>query len=281
MRKACIYLLIFLFSLNSCIKIEEDPFVTLSPSVEFRGYVLKDKAVVNASVYAGPVFGNPGNIPTVFEYQGEISFYDEPTGELITSKTISGNGPNIIIETQVTAESFENVIIEVSGEVTAYADKDSDGDRANDVLLDKSQFYEVADLPDVINLDNYPVVILDPSVEFQTYFRDHQLYITSTASANPTYQVTASYPILFTFDGVVQVYDRDSESLVKSGTLDEEGLTSAVTVVTDTSSYDGFVIIATGTVECTGDIASDGDPSNDIQISSAEFIETVVIDFTE
>ncbi len=281
MKKTIIYFLVFLFPVNSCIKIEDEPFVTLTPTVEFQGYILKDKAVVNTTVYAGPVFGNPGNIPTVFMYEGEVSFYNEDTGELIASAQITGDGLAAIIETEVTADTYENVIIEASGIITAYADKESDGDRANDIVLHKSVFYEVADLPDVVNLENYPVVTMDPSVEFQTYFRDHQLYITSTASANPTYQVTASFPILFTFNGVLQVYDRDSELLIKSGTLDEEGLTSAVTVVADTTSYSGFVIIATGTVECTGDIAADGDSSNDIRISNAEFIETIVIDFDE
>jgi len=281
MRKIFIYILILGTSLSSCITIEDDPFVTLTPTVEFRGYVLNNKAIVNTTVNAGPIFGNPGNIPTVFMYQGVVSFYEESSGDLITSTQITGDGLTAVVESQVTSENYQGVIIEVSGIVSAYADKESDGKRSNDILLNKSEFYEVASLSDVISLDDYPVVTMSPTVEFQTHIRNKELYITSTVSVNPGYIVTSSYPIVFTHDGVLQIYDKVTGALVKSGALDGTGLTSAVTILQDTATYDGFVIIASGMIECTGDIASDGSSANDILISTAEFQEVLEMDLRE
>lgn len=281
MKKLIIYITILLFTATSCITIEDDPFVIVDPTVVFRGHLLDDMVVVNSTVYANPAFANPGNIPTVFVFEGEIDLYNELTGELLATTPIEGDGLSTVIRTEAEAASLDNIIVSAAGTVSAYADKESDGDPSNDLFLHKSEFYEVANLAEVINLPNYPIVTMDPDIEYQTYLKANELYITATIYSNPTYVNTGSFPILFRYDGVMQVYDPVSGTLLRSSTITGNGLTNAVTVLTDTTGYDGFIVITSGNITCTGDIGNDGNTGNDIPISTAEFNEVFPVDLEE
>lgn len=281
MKKLIIYSTILLFSVTSCITIEDDPFVIVDPTVSFRGHLLKDQVVVNSTIYANPAFTNPGNIPTVFVYEGTIELYNELTGNLLAETPITGDGLSTVIETQAAAAGLDNIVVTASGTVSAYADKESDGDPSNDLFLHKSDFYEVASLAEVINLPDYPVVNMDPSVEFQTYIKGKELYTTATILSNPEFVNTGSFPILFKYDGVMQIYDAVSGALLRSGSITGGGLTNSVTVLADTTGYDGFIVIASGNITCTGDIGGDNNSSNDILISTAEYYEVFPVDLRE
>jgi hypothetical protein len=281
MKKLIIYVAILMVALTSCITIEDEPFVIVDPAVEFRGHLLDDKVVVNSTVYANPAFTNPGNIPTVFVYEGTIELYNELTGALVATTPITGDGLSSVIRTEADAASLDNIIVSSSGTVSAYADKESDGDPSNDLFLHKSEFYEVANLSDVISLPNYPIVTMDPDIVYQTYFKGEEMYTTATILANPVYVNAGSFPILFRYDGVMQLYDAGSGALLRSSTITGNGLTNATTVVTDTTGYDGFVLITSGNITCTGDIGSDGNAGNDIPISTAEYYEVYTVDLRE
>lgn len=281
MRKLSIILLTIIFSITGCITIEDEPLVTVSPAIEFQGYIQGEEVHVTATVRANPTFVNPGNIPTVFEYEGELELYNGDSGALLTSSDITGDGLSTIAKAIADADAFEKIVIVASGSVSAFADKDSDGDRSNDLFLHKASFYEVINMSEVINLQDYPVIIMEPTVEFQPHIRGTELFTTSVVAANPDYLNSGSFPILFGYDGVIQVYDETSGALLKSSALTGSGLTNAVTVVVDTTSFDGFVIIASGTITCTGDVDSDGESANDIFISSAEFYGLLEVDLTE
>lgn len=133
----------------------------------------------------------------------------------------------------------------------------------------------------VIEIEDYPVVILEPSVDFQLHIKNSELYSTVTVRANPYYVETGPAPIIFDYNGVMQLYDEDSGALLKSSSLSGDGLANAVTLAADTATFNGFVIIASGTISCSADIESDGDPSNDLFISSAEYHEVLVVDLEE
>jgi hypothetical protein len=281
MKNIFIYSILVLFAATSCITIEDDPFVIVDPAVEFRGHLLDDKVVVNSTVYANPAFTNPGNIPTVFVYEGAIDIYNELTGSLLASTPIEGDGLSTVIKTEADAASLDNIIVSASGTVAAYADKESDGDPSNDLFLHKSEFYDVANLSDVINLPDYPIVTMDPLIEYQTYFKGEELYTTATIFSNPTYVNTGSFPILFGYDGVLQIYDGGSGVLLRSISITGSGLTKAVTILSDTTGFDRFVVITSGNITCTGDIGSDGNVGNDILISTAEYYEVFPVDLEE
>jgi len=281
MKKLIIYLALVMVAATSCITIEDEPFVIVDPAVEFRGHLLDDQVVVNSTVYANPAFTNPGNIPTVFVYEGAIELYNELTGTLLATTPITGDGLSTVIRTEADATSMDNIIVSASGTVSAYADKESDGDPSNDLFLHKSEFYDVANLSDVISLPNYPIVTMDPDIVYQTYLKGKELYTTATVLVNPTYVNAGSFPILFRFNGVMQLYDAGSGALLRSSTITGSGLTNATTVVTDTTGRDGFIVITSGNITCTGDIGSDGNAGNDIPISTAEYYEVFPIDLRE
>ncbi len=275
-------LIIFLLVTSiSCIRIENDPLVTVSPFVEFQAHIRSDKVYATAIIAANPTFIDPGNIPTVFSYEGKFELYNEVSGALLAQTEIEGSGLNSVIEAVASAEDFENMILIASGSVSAYADKDSDGDRSNDLFLHTSSFYEVTNLSEVINIQNYPVVVLDPGVDFQWAVRNKQLYTTATIRANPDYIVTGIDPIVFEYDGVMQLYDELSGILLKSSSLSGDGLSQAVTIANDTTGFDGFIIIVSGVISCRADIGSDGEAGNDLPVSSAEFNDILIIDLDQ
>jgi hypothetical protein len=281
MKKAFLYSIILLVALNGCIVIEDDPFVILSPEVTLQSHVKGNTVYVTATIFANPAFGTPGNIPTVFSYQGEVTLYNETTGAELDSKVIAGDGTRAIVEVSASANTLQNMVIIVSGRVLAHADKGSDGDPTNDILLDKAEFYQMQLLSEVISLQDFPVVTLAPAVEYQSHFRGTELYTTATITANPTYINTGIEPILFGYSGLVQIYDTATGALLKSSTISGSGLSTNVTILVNTATINGLVIITSGTVTCTVDVGADGNASNDLTVSSARFYSTQVVDLTE
>lgn len=281
MKRILLYSLALLFAVTSCITIEDEPFVTVAPDVEFVGHILKNKVVVTATIHANPAFINPGNIPTIFYYEGLIELYNASSGILLGSSEITGDGLTAVVEVEADDDDFEKILVIASGTVSAYADAGSDGETENDLFLHKSTFYEERSLAEVINIQDYPVVTMAPDVEYQLHIRGSDLYTAATISANPTYINTGTFPMLFEYNGVIQVYDQVTGALLKSSTIRGEGLTNAVTVINDTTGFNGFVVITSGGIVCSGDVESDGSNSNDIFISQAEFYEVLTVDLTE
>jgi len=281
MQKNLLIIILGVILLNSCITIEDEPFLTMSPTVTFQGHLRHDSVFVTATVNTNAAFTNPGNIPTNFVYEGTVELYNSDTGELIATQDITGDAISAIVEVATNAEDFDEMVVIASGSISAYADKESDGDLSNDQFITKSNFYQVISLAEVVNVEAYPVVTLSPDVDFQAHIRGTDLYTTSVVTANPVYLNTGGFPILFEFNGVIQVYDVTSGALLRSSAISGDGLSNAVTVVTDTTNFSGFVIISSGTITCTGDIESDGISSDDIFISSAEFYGLLDVDLEE
>jgi len=281
MKRILLYSIFLLAGMTGCITIVDEPLVTVSPTVDFRGHIRGDQVYITATVFANVGIVNPGNIPTVYEYDGSIGVYNQDTGDLLAFGNISGDGLSSVNEVSLDAEDFEQFVVVVSGTVSASADIEADGDPSNDLLLHTAEFYEVITLADIIEISDYPIVTMTPAVDYQGYFKGTDFYITATISANPAYVNAGSFPILFEYDGVLQIYDEGSGALLRSSSVNGHGLSNSVTVLSDTTNFDGFVVIASGDITCTGDIGSDGDDSNDILISTAEYYEVLVVDLIE
>lgn len=281
MRKRILYIAILLITVNSCIVIEDDPLVVVTPTVNFQGHIRSGNVYVTATINANPAFINPGNIATVFLYTGELSLYSTVTGELLNSTEIAGDGLTNIVEVSASAESFDKIVIIASGSIAAYADKESDGDASNDLFLHQADFYQELLVADIISLSDYPIITLAPEVDFQTYIRGGELYATSTISANPAYINQGNSPAVFTYNGILQIYDETSGALLKSRAITGNGLSNSATVFSDTASFSGFIVISSGEVTCTGDVDADGDPSNDIFISNSKFYDIILVDLIE
>ncbi|MFZ5940840.1 MAG: hypothetical protein ACOYXB_09715 [Bacteroidota bacterium] len=275
------YILLLLLVFQGCIRIENDPLVTVTPSIEFQGHIRNDEVHVTATIRANPTFVDPGNIPVIIYYEGTIDLYNTVSGELLTSEPITGKGLTSIVVAIASAKDFEDIIIIASGTVSAYADKESDGDPSNDLFLHSSDFYQELSVADIISIVPYPVVTMQPAVEFQTYIRSSELYTTATVTVNPDYVLTGESSILFKHEGVLQIYDVVSGALLKSSSMAGNGLSNAVTILADTSSFDGFIIIASGVITCSEDVENDSNTSNDRFISSADFYEVLEVDLRE
>ncbi len=281
MKKIYILVGCLFLTMSGCIVIENDPFLLVDPVLEFYAHIRKDSLYVTSTVNANPTFVDPGNIPTVITYKGDLEIYNEETGLLLGSAQITGDGLNTLVEASALFENFEHIIVIATGIVSAYADKGSDGDSSNDIFIHESDFYELVYLNDLLNLEGYPVVTMDPEIDYQTYFSNHQLVTTATISANPDYIVAGNIPVIFDYEGVMQVTDQETGALLKSTTIDDEGLSIAVSILADTVSYNNFVIHVSGTLTARADLGSDGDPSNDLFVASTEFNDVINVDLNQ
>jgi hypothetical protein len=281
MKKALYFGILVLIMLQSCLILEEDPIVILRPSINFQGYIQSDQIFISASLLANPDYITPGNIPTLFKYSIDLQIYNKVTGELLNTVSESGDGSSGSIEISATANRLRDLYLIASGTVSCSADKGSDADPSNDVFIAATDFNEVTDIADVVTLDEEPLVILSPSVVFQTNIRSSDLYATAKVNANPNFIVNGDIPVVISYSGVLQVFDETSGALLKSTTVEGSGYSTAVSILADTTSYSGMILIANGEAICSADVGADGDPSNDIEISRAEFYESLRVDLTE
>jgi hypothetical protein len=266
---------IFVFSLlfSSCLIVEEDPIISLNPSVDIQASFRNNELYVTSIISANPTYVQVGNIPARFTSDGSISIYNETNGTLIDSYDFEGQG--ITKSTALTTDivSIDDLIIVVSGTFWCYADRGSDASSDNDVLIGSSAFFEQQLVDELIIEDVLPVITLNPTVAIQSHIRNRDLYATATLAANPNYILLGDVPAYFDYDGVMQLYDRESGALLRSRAIDGSGSSSVSTLLIDTTGYQGFVLIVDAEIVCFGDVGSDNDASNDVVLTNAEIFE--------
>ncbi len=280
MRKLLLCVVSVLVLTQGCLVLEEEPLVVLSPNVDFQANVRGNTLYVTAAFSANPNYITAGNIPALFYYEGTIELYDKQSGDLLVDADFKGQGQSAEIEVSTEPEALENVVIVIYGNTSVYADTKSDGDTTNNQFVTASDFYVTRELSEVMTLDTDPVVLLTPSVIFQTHIRNSELYATATINANPNFLVLGTIPVYFGYDGVLQVYDQVSGALVRSVNISGSGLANAVNTVADTTGRDGLVIIASGMVYAYADVGSDQLTANDKTLNYAEFYQVLTVDLT-
>jgi len=144
-------LVLALLVFTSCLRIEEEPILLINPIAEISAHIKDQKMFATVLVNVNPQVLTPGNIPTIFEFLGELAIYNTTTGNEIDVKAFSGGGLSQVYT--VSADTIEQVrfVVIASGTINAYADIGNDEDAANDKLISSGHFYQeqqflVADL---------------------------------------------------------------------------------------------------------------------------------------
>ena len=131
--------------LTSCLTIEEEPILLINPSAEISAHIKDQKIYATAMVSANPLVLTAGNIPTLFEFAGELAIYNTMNGNIIDVTAFSGGGLSQVYTVTADTASHVRYIVVASGTINAYADIDNDGDDSNDKLVSSGDFYQEAE----------------------------------------------------------------------------------------------------------------------------------------
>jgi hypothetical protein len=144
MRTLSVIILASLMALSGCLSIEEEPILLINPTVEISAHVKNQKIFATALVNVNPQVLFVGNIPTVFEFSGELAIYDTDNGNIIDVNTFSGGGLSQVYTVTADTADRRRFIVIASGTINAYADIGNDGDSSNDKLVSGGDFYQEA-----------------------------------------------------------------------------------------------------------------------------------------
>ena len=144
MRIHSAIILVSLLVLSSCLNIEEEPILLINPTAEISAHVKNQKIFATALVNVNPQVLFAGNIPTVFEFSGELAIYDPGNGNIIDVNTFKGGGLSQVYTVTADTAGRRRFIVIASGTIDAYADIGNDGDTSNDKLISGGDFYQEA-----------------------------------------------------------------------------------------------------------------------------------------
>lgn len=142
MMKAKILVPLFLMILAaSCINFEEEPILLIHPTAELSAHVKNERLFATALINVNPQILTAGNIPTIYEFIGELAIYNTVTGLAIDVHAFSGGGLAQVYTVSADTATHKSFVVIASGTVNAYADIGNDQDAANDRLISSGDFH--------------------------------------------------------------------------------------------------------------------------------------------
>ncbi len=135
---------LFLLMMVSCINLEEEPIIQINPSVEISAHIKDQKLFATALINVNSQILVAGNIPTYYEFFGELAVYNTTTGNIIDVSAFSGEGQSQVYTVTADTTSHERFIVIAAGTINAYADISNDGDASNDKRISSGDFYQEA-----------------------------------------------------------------------------------------------------------------------------------------
>jgi hypothetical protein len=144
MRIIYVLSIIVVFSLSACLNLEEEPIVQINPTADISAHIKNQKIFATALINVNSQVLFVGNIPTIYEFSGELSIYDTDNGNEIDLITFEGGGLSQAYTVSADTTARDRFVVVASGTINAFADIDNDGDRSNDKLISTGAFYEEA-----------------------------------------------------------------------------------------------------------------------------------------
>lgn len=129
---------------QSCLNIEEEPILVIHPAAQISAHIKDQKIFATAVITANPEIVFPGNIPTNYEFSGELAIYNTISGNIIDINTFSGGGLSQVYSVSADTLTHERFIVIATGTIDAYADTENDRDHANDKLISTGDFFQEA-----------------------------------------------------------------------------------------------------------------------------------------
>lgn len=129
-----------------CLRIEEEPIMTVSPTAEITAHVKNGKIFATVQINVNPQIINAGNLPIYYEYGGEFAIYNTLTGTVIDLNSFTGGGLSQYYTVSADTASHKRFVIVAEGSISAIADTGGDSDTSNDVTVAYGEFHNEREL---------------------------------------------------------------------------------------------------------------------------------------
>ncbi len=128
-------------------------------------------------------------------------------------------------------------------------------------------------LSSCLDLDEEPVLMVNPAAEISAHVKDQKIFATSLINANPEIQVAGNVAVLFDFSGELAIYNSYNGTIIDVSSISGGGLSQTYTVSADTTGHERFVVIATGTIKAYSDLDNDGQIHSGNILSEGQFYQ--------
>ena len=128
----------------SCLRIEVEPILQINPTTVISAHIKNERIFATALVSVNPEVTIAGNIPTIYEFSGELAIYNTETGNIIDVNAFSGGGISQVYTVTADTASHNRFVAIASGTINVYADIGKDDDPSNDKLISSGDFFEEA-----------------------------------------------------------------------------------------------------------------------------------------
>ena len=126
----------------SCLNLEEEPLLIVKPAAEISAHLKNQKIFATALITVNPQVLAAGNIPMIFEYEGELAIFNTETGNIIDVNALTGGGLSQVYTVTADTTSHKRFIVIAAGSINVYADIGNDGDTSNDKIISSGDFYQ-------------------------------------------------------------------------------------------------------------------------------------------
>ena len=128
-------------------------------------------------------------------------------------------------------------------------------------------------LSSCLDLDEEPILMIQPTVEISAHIMDQKLFATSLISANPEIQAVGNVATLFDFEGELAIYNTFNGNIIDVSSVSGGGLSQSYTVSADTLGHKRFIVIANGVIKAYSDMDKNGKINSSNLISEGEFYQ--------
>jgi hypothetical protein len=129
---------------QGCLNIEEEPILVIHPVAQISAHIKDQKIFATAVIEANPEIVFSGNIPTNYEFSGELAIYNTISGNVIDINTFSGGGLSQVYSVSADTLTHKRFIVIATGTIKAFADTENDRDHSNDKLISTGDFFQEA-----------------------------------------------------------------------------------------------------------------------------------------
>ena len=269
MKLRSVIIFVLAITLGSCITIEDIPIVTVAPSVTMSTYISGGELNVTMALTPGTSVLVGGNVDLAYFYTGTAAIIDANTGESLETVAIDEEGAIQFITMSTDTSGVDEVVIVVAGDLEVYA-KDKD-----DTYLTSSPFYGEEQI--VYYREELPLLTVAPSVVINWNISGGAFHSTVTVYANPAISTLGSVPIKYLYQGKTSLTDMGTGIELVSERYENNYTSQYVKLSADTTGVDRMLITAFGNIDVYADVGNDGNPSNDVKISSGQFYDELEV----
>jgi len=151
MKSHHIFPLLALFTMTSCFNLDEEPILTVNPTVQISAHIKNARIYATAQINVNPDVVVVGDLQVHYEYSGDLAIYNTETGNIIDVNAFSGGGQSQVYTVAADTASHESFVVIADGKIEAWVDIGDDGEPGNDKLISEGGFHQEAvyQLPDV------------------------------------------------------------------------------------------------------------------------------------